>query len=310
MNQEKNPLVSIVIPVFNGAEFMREAIDSALGQTYPNIEVLVINDGSSDHGKTEDIAKSYGDKIRYFQKQNGGVASALNLGIREMKGGYFSWLSHDDSYLPNKVEVQIQFLQTLGTEAVLYSDIEYMDEQSKKISEYLVREVSPEKFIWELLRRPFLVHGCTVLCPKLFLKEAGFFNESLRTTQDYELWFRLAKIFSFYHVPKILIRSRLHSHQSSQTMKKVFQKEKKELRAWVWNFFPLSDLQQSCGKKFPLWCMKMSCGWDNFIWDVLDTLSNIVPQKIRNFGMNVFLKKRKNFSTEHENAVTIKNDEK
>jgi glycosyltransferase involved in cell wall biosynthesis len=76
-----NPKVSIIIPVYNGSNFLKEAIDSAIAQTYKNIEIIVINDGSSDNGATEKIAKSYGDKIRYFKKENGGVATALNLGI-------------------------------------------------------------------------------------------------------------------------------------------------------------------------------------------------------------------------------------
>ena len=83
------PKVSIVIPVYNGANFLREAIDSALGQTYPNIEILVVNDGSDDGGETESIALSYGNQIRYFRKENGGVATALNFGIEHMKGDYF-----------------------------------------------------------------------------------------------------------------------------------------------------------------------------------------------------------------------------
>ena len=80
------PLVSIVIPVYNGADFLRECIDSALAQTYENIEIIVINDGSCDNGKTEEIALSYGDKIRYIYKENGGVSTALNLGIENMTG--------------------------------------------------------------------------------------------------------------------------------------------------------------------------------------------------------------------------------
>ena len=94
------PLVSIVIPVYNGASYLREAIDSALAQTYSDVEVIVVNDGSTDGGKTRDIASSFGDRIRYIEKVNGGVATALNLGIREMCGKFFSWLSHDDVYLP------------------------------------------------------------------------------------------------------------------------------------------------------------------------------------------------------------------
>ena len=76
-----DPLVSIVIPVYNGANYLREAIDSALAQTYSNVEIIVVNDGSDDGGATRDIALSYGDKIRYFAKDNGGVSTALNVGI-------------------------------------------------------------------------------------------------------------------------------------------------------------------------------------------------------------------------------------
>ena len=98
------PLVSIIIPVYNGSNYVKEAIDSALAQTYKNIEVIVVNDGSTDN--TEKIVKSYGDKIRYFYKENGGVASALNLAIENSKGEYISWLSHDDVYYPNKIQEQ------------------------------------------------------------------------------------------------------------------------------------------------------------------------------------------------------------
>ena len=100
--------VSIIIPVYNGERYLKEAIDSALAQTYSNLEVIVINDGSVD--RTEDIALSYGNKIRYFSKKNGGVASALNLGISVMQGEYFSWLSHDDIYLEDKIEKQMEIL--------------------------------------------------------------------------------------------------------------------------------------------------------------------------------------------------------
>ncbi len=82
---EFQPLVSIVIPVYNGSNYMREAIDSALAQSYERVEVIVVNDGSTDD--TEQIALSYGERIRYFRKENGGVSSALNLGIKGNEGG-------------------------------------------------------------------------------------------------------------------------------------------------------------------------------------------------------------------------------
>ena len=108
-----NPLVSIIIPVFNGSNYLEDAIQSCLNQYYKNIEILVINDGSDDDHATEQIAAKYKDKIRYFYKENGGCGSALNLGIQEMKGEYFSWLSHDDLYSPNKINSQIEVLSGL-----------------------------------------------------------------------------------------------------------------------------------------------------------------------------------------------------
>ena len=113
LDRGTKPKVSIVIPVYNGSNYLQEAIDSALAQTYSNMEVIVVNDGSNDDRATEKIALSYGERIRYFYKPNGGVATALNLGIEKMTGEYFSWLSHDDMYLPDKIEQEIVCLQRL-----------------------------------------------------------------------------------------------------------------------------------------------------------------------------------------------------
>lgn len=209
------PLVSIVIPVYNGSNYLAEAIDSALEQTYSNIEILVVNDGSNDFGETKKIANSYGHKIRYFEKENGGVSTALNLGIQEMKGEYFSWLSHDDKYFPQKIESQINFLiENKFNNSLLYSDIEYIDKDSKFISINKFPHFPPEKFRPAFIVNG-LVHGCTLLIPRICFEECGVFNTSLRTTQDYELWFRFSAKFDFIHLPYVLVYSRIHENQDT-----------------------------------------------------------------------------------------------
>ncbi len=212
------PKVSLVIPVYNGTNYMREAIDSAVAQTYKNLEILVVNDGSNDNGETERIALSYGNKIRYFSKPNGGVASALNLAIKEMKGEYFSWLSHDDVYNPNKIEHQINILNTLpNRNTIIYGGHEVIDHNSKSL--YFMRLdkiLSVEQCnipLFPLMRG--LIHGCTLLIPIKYFREIGTFDETLLTTQDYALWFEFLQIAPIHFDDRILIKSRTHLDQGT-----------------------------------------------------------------------------------------------
>ncbi len=211
------PLVSIVIPVYNGTDFLREAIDSALAQTYPNVEILVVDDGSSDGGATSAISKSYGDRIRYLHKENGGVASALNLGIREMRGEYFSWLSHDDVYLPAKLASQVGELTRQGGDTVLYADYEIIDEGGKRIGRFRAADLPRLPFRWALTADA-PVNGCTMLVPARCFEDAGIFDERLKTTQDYDLWFRMANRFRFVHMPEAVLLSRVHAGQGTRAM--------------------------------------------------------------------------------------------
>lgn len=215
------PKVSIVIPVYNGGDYLREAIDSALAQTYPNIEIIVVNDGSKDLGMTENIALSYGDRIRYFPKVNGGVASALNLAIAKMTGEYLSWLSHDDLYYPDKIAIQIQaLLDAHGENTILYSDWAIFSDSPEVLQEVRLPRVPPEQFRYFLTTDNSL-HGCTLLVPRRAFSICGDFDERLRTTQDYDLWFRLAERFRFVHIPAVLVKGRQHGAQGSVTMKDV-----------------------------------------------------------------------------------------
>ena len=213
------PKVSIVIPVYNGSDFLSQAIDSALAQTYSNIEVIVVNDGSSDNDATEKIALSYGDKIRSFKKENGGVATALNTAISEMSGDYFSWLSHDDLYYPDKINSQIQALSNMDQQkTILYGDYVFFYEDANSAITVLLPEVPPENFRYFITTKNCL-HGCTLLIPKVAFKECGIFDCKLRTTQDFDLWFRMAEKFNFVHIPQLLVKARQHAGQGSVRLK-------------------------------------------------------------------------------------------
>lgn len=214
-----NPKVSIVIPVYNGSNYLKEAIDSALAQTYKNIEVIVINDGSNDRGATEKIAKSYGNKIRYFLKENGGVATALNLSIEKMKGDFFSWLSHDDLYAPTKIEDQVSLWQSLENKnTIVASNINVLFEEGVSKKEKINADTFAYIDIFLATSARVGLNGCSLLIPRsAFTKTTGFRND-LPVTQDYDMWFRLKDSYDFILLEKHLVSSRRHQNQDSVRM--------------------------------------------------------------------------------------------
>ncbi|WP_373265378.1 glycosyltransferase [Hungatella hathewayi] len=235
----KSPLVSIIIPVYNGGKYLKEAIASALDQTYENCEVLVINDGSCDEGETERMAQSFGDRIRYFSKPNGGVSTALNLGIANMKGEYFSWLSHDDLYQPDKVKCQVEALYDKGcpdgisfcnfTSWNVITDLRYGSE---------LEERYPEE---QLCRGNFAVwtggvHGCGLLIHRSHFDRVGKFRVDLKSTQDYDLWFRMFRRQKLVFVREELVIGRIHPEQGSQTIKNHLWSRKELYRSFHENF--------------------------------------------------------------------------
>jgi glycosyltransferase involved in cell wall biosynthesis len=223
------PRVSIIIPVYNGANYMREAIDSALAQTSREAEVIVVNDGSRDGGATAGIARSYGDRILYIEKENGGVSSALNRGIAAMRGRWFCWLSHDDLYLPEKVSTQLAFLDCNPEAHIVGCDFEIIDEHGHVTSEFrehlsIVRTGREVLSSW--------VYGCGLMIDRAALIDAGLFNESNRTTQDLEMWLRLAERNPIHLIPDVLAQFRRHAESGSQTETR-HQRDKDELFARI-----------------------------------------------------------------------------
>lgn len=231
--QAFEPMVSIVIPVYNGSNYLKEAIDSALAQTYTNIEIIVVNDGSMDDGATEKIALSYGSAIRYIAKPNGGVSSALNEGIRQMKGAYFSWLSHDDAYHPGKVMEQVRVLSKLeDKKTVIKCSTEFMDDNSQPIFRKSSRSSSDfDRIIqWdEALVKLFSesgYNGCSLLIHRDIFDVCGLFDENLRFNQDGFMWTKIfLNRFSVYFIPYIGVKSRIHSGQLTRRAVDLFCKD-------------------------------------------------------------------------------------
>ena len=234
-----NPLVSIIIPVYNGSNYLSEAIESALAQTYRNIEIIVVNDGSNDDGKTEALALSYGDKIRYIKKFNGGVSSALNLGISQMTGEYFSWLSHDDKYTESKIERQISLLKKYEDRRVIaLCGSRFIDKNSeimaRRSNDRFTTEYNDWKDALENLFSQGTYNGCAFLVPKQIFDECGMFDEELRFAQDTLMWARMfLSKYSVVYDAQVGSLSRIHEAQQTHKSRHLLRHDSKKIAEYI-----------------------------------------------------------------------------
>jgi teichuronic acid biosynthesis glycosyltransferase TuaG len=198
------PKVSIIIPFYN-CPYIGHAIVSATTQTYPNVEVIVVDDGSNSN--LEKI-KPYMDRVRYIRKSNGGTGSALNQGIKDANGEFIAWLSSDDLFLPHKVARQMQFMQQMNS-LVSYTNWHALNEHNHifKQSVNLIFPNIAAFYSRFLLGNP--INGCTVIFKRRLIPEAGWFDQSFLYTQDYDMWVRLlveGQHFHFLNEPLTLYR--------------------------------------------------------------------------------------------------------
>ena len=208
-----NPLVSIIIPVYNGSNYLKEAIESALCQTYKNLEVLVINDGSNDGDLTHNLALSFGNKIKYYNKENGGVASALNFGISKMNGEYFSWLSHDDIFKSEKIELQIDFLNKNKEIKIIGGNFESLAFK-KYISKFELKKDFTFKNGYDVLNN--WLFFSTMLIKKECLTTQSF-NSSNTDCQDLEAQLDLVKHHNIYVLNEIVMTQRVHEESGTHS---------------------------------------------------------------------------------------------
>ena len=227
----KKPLVSIIIPVYNGENYVREAIDSALAQSYDNIEIIVVNDGSPDDGKTKAACMEYENKINYYEKENGGCSSAINYGVSVSKGAYISWLSHDDLYYPDKIKHQIELYDRKNLDknnVIICNQGDLIDKDGRKIfyPSYGKKGYfnSIESFRYLLFEKCF--NGCGLLIPKCLFEKGLYFREDMRFVLDWNLWLKFAiNGVHFFVEDRILVSNRHHSMQVTEKQKELHKKE-------------------------------------------------------------------------------------
>ncbi|WP_436663637.1 glycosyltransferase [Alicyclobacillus acidoterrestris] len=214
------PKVSIVIPFYNCA-YIAQAIESALAQTYSNLEVIVVDDGSTEHVEK---VHPYFDKIHYLRKENGGTASALNAGIHHATGRYFSWLSADDEFLPDKTAKQVQWMQE-NQLTISYGAFFYMNERGELISGKVGTAFASDVDFYRTMSQWCPVNGCTVMIDMRVFETVGVFDETLLYTHDYDLWLRALQHYPFRYLDVPLVRYRVHGEMGTKKHERAIAKE-------------------------------------------------------------------------------------
>jgi len=202
--------VSVVIPFYN-CPYVHEAIESVLAQSYPDIEIIVVDDGSTVH--TERLLP-YQDKIRYIRKSNGGTATALNRGIAAASGSFFAWLSSDDRFHPDKIRRQMELLKAAGT-LFCHTGYYYINNRGERLPGVVSCPFRSRVHLIKTLMAGCPVNGSSVLLDMEIFRRVGMFDESFLYTHDYDLWLRILPYYEWSYLEEPLLDYRVHDAMGS-----------------------------------------------------------------------------------------------
>ena len=212
----EEPLISVIMAVYNGEEYLRSSLDSILSQTYPNLEVIVVNDGSTDSSAT--ILVSYGNKIRIINQSNSGQGIARNRGAEVAKGYYFAFLDSDDVWDRDKLVCQVALFSKFPEAVGVYCDYRRIDQNGDTMGRTAALwspRASGQILKFLILGNLIGPPGVVMVTKKRFLEAGGFGEQVSRNGEDYALWLTLATLGPIIYSPETLVSYRVHDSQVS-----------------------------------------------------------------------------------------------
>jgi hypothetical protein len=205
------PQVSVIIPTYNHAQFLRGAIESVLHQSFKDYEIIIIDDGSTD--STQQVVKPYLKSCLYIYQENKGRGGARNTGLKKAQGEYIAFLDADDLWLPEKLKIQINYLKAHPELAFVFSDFIVISSSGEKI-----RHIGGfKKDLLHLIQENF-IPTLTVVAKKECFEKVGFFNETLPYAEDYEMWLRITQSYSLGYLPQVLAKYRASDYSKFQLL--------------------------------------------------------------------------------------------
>jgi glycosyltransferase involved in cell wall biosynthesis len=190
---ENTPSVSVVIPAYNAARYIGQALDSLHAQSLTDYEVIVVNDGSTDRDELEQVLRSHPLSIIYLTQPNRGVSAARNAAINVARGKFYAQLDADDQWTPDYLAVQLGILSANPEAALVYPNAMIISDSTDEELEYMsINPSEGEVTFQSLVRRTCTVMTC-VTARMSVIRDVGMFDEGLRTCEDFDLWLRLTK---------------------------------------------------------------------------------------------------------------------
>jgi glycosyltransferase involved in cell wall biosynthesis len=217
-----NPTVSVVIPSYNSARFVGEAIESVLAQSYEGFELIVVDDGSTDN--TRDVVARYTDpRVRYVYQENQERSAARNRGIREARGKYVAFLDADDLWLPKKLAEQVRLMESQPDVGLAYVGTYVVEEDGTPFFEQRCRHRG--NVVRALLVEDNIVAGSasSAMVRRACFERAGFFDESLSVCEDWDVWLRIASHYPVDFVDRPLVKVRTHGGSTQKQAEKMRQ---------------------------------------------------------------------------------------
>lgn len=266
--------VSVIIPAFNCRRYIEETVESALNQTYPDIELIVVDDASTD--KTCEILKRYGEKLTVINhKNNKGPSGARNTGIQHAGGEYVAFLDHDDIWVRDKLEKQMELFKQDDKIALVYSN-GYKFDLSGKSRGFFFEGVKPHRgFIFEKLLADNFIPTSSVVIKKDVLNEVGLFKQNFLIAQDFDLYLRIAERYPVDYVDEVLFKYRILPDGFSTRKKKLAFEEAIEInRSYQKKFISgnrkiLRDLRKRMAKHMfyiAMWSLENTTRIDALRW--------------------------------------------
>ena len=226
-----NPLVSIIIPAYNSEKYIAETLTSVLSQAYRPIEIIVVDDGSTDKTakilkgcQTDKTNESSEINLTYIYQQNSGPSKARNTGIKAAKGEYIAFLDADDLWTKTKLEKQVNYMTNNSDVSLVFGDMSVFDSKGIIIDSSFKKYGYPQcdegrkvlNAFENLLERNYISTG-TVFLKKGCFNKAGYFDESIRHGEDYDLWLRVSLMYEIGCIPEVLRLKRMHDSNLSKS---------------------------------------------------------------------------------------------